>query len=242
MKAINTDPYLINGQHRITVNVVGCGGTGSILITKLARLNEALIHLEHPGLYVTAIDYDTVEEHNVGRQMFTRNDIGHFKANVLISKINMAFGYDWDCLNRKFKHGDHRCNILISCVDNVTARKKMMESFFEKSNSFDTTKRFYYVDCGNARNFGQVIITDKDRKLKSIEDIAPNWNKQNTKKLQGEGCNYLDRLNEQDLFINDWASMYAITIIKDLLFEKRLNYQGFFFNTNRYETGKLMIK
>ena len=88
MGNIKTPPYFINGQHRITISLIGAGGNGSLILTKLARLNEALIHLDHPGLYVYVTDFDIVEQHNIGRQLFTKGDVGSFKADCLISKIN----------------------------------------------------------------------------------------------------------------------------------------------------------
>lgn len=45
--------YLLAPQHPVTVNVIGAGGTGSQVITNLARLDVTLRALNHPGLYVT---------------------------------------------------------------------------------------------------------------------------------------------------------------------------------------------
>ena len=42
-----TDQYLINPRHPITVNLVGCGGTGSQVLTKLALLHSTLRKLNH---------------------------------------------------------------------------------------------------------------------------------------------------------------------------------------------------
>mgnify|MGYP006977836843 CR=1 FL=1 len=42
------DNYLINPQHPVTVNLIGAGGTGSQVLTCLARLDTALRGLGHP--------------------------------------------------------------------------------------------------------------------------------------------------------------------------------------------------
>ena len=47
------DNYLINPQHPVTVNLIGAGGTGSQVLTCLARLDTALRGLGHPGLFIT---------------------------------------------------------------------------------------------------------------------------------------------------------------------------------------------
>ena len=61
MKKIHfTDRYLLNPRHPVTVFVIGAGGTGSQVITNLARMNMALQALGHPGLHVTVFDPDTV--------------------------------------------------------------------------------------------------------------------------------------------------------------------------------------
>ncbi|MBO8471748.1 MAG: ThiF family adenylyltransferase, partial [Bacteroidetes bacterium] len=74
------DNYLINPQHPVTVNVIGAGGTGSQVLTCLARFDTALRGLGHPGLFVTVYDPDTVTEANIGRQLFSPSDIGLNKA------------------------------------------------------------------------------------------------------------------------------------------------------------------
>ena len=44
MKRVHyTDNYLMSPQHPVTVNLIGAGGTGSQVLTCLARLDAALI-------------------------------------------------------------------------------------------------------------------------------------------------------------------------------------------------------
>ena len=50
------DNYLIDPQHPVTVNLIGAGGTGSQVLTCLARLDVTLRALGHPGLSVTLYD------------------------------------------------------------------------------------------------------------------------------------------------------------------------------------------
>lgn len=51
-----TDKYLLSPYHPVTVLVAGAGGTGSQVITNLARMSVALQALGHPGLHLTAFD------------------------------------------------------------------------------------------------------------------------------------------------------------------------------------------
>jgi len=64
-------PELFGDFHEVTITVIGCGGTGSLLLARLARVHYALLKIGRKGLQVNVIDDDIVEEHNVGRQMST---------------------------------------------------------------------------------------------------------------------------------------------------------------------------
>ena len=76
MKRVHyTDSYLMNPQHPVTVNIIGAGGTGSQVLTCMARLDVTLRALGHPGLSVTLYDPDIVTEANIGRQLFGPMDL-----------------------------------------------------------------------------------------------------------------------------------------------------------------------
>ncbi len=237
---IKTPPYLINGVHRITINLIGCGGTGSLVATKLARFHKALNFLDHPGLFVTIIDPDKVEEFNIGRQMYVDSDIGRYKADATIQKINFAFNLDWEAKNRIFGKQDTSVNIVISAVDNVRTRKQINKAFFGSQGGRDLSKRYFLIDCGNGRDYGQVVLTDHKKKHKTIFDLFPDLEKHEERDDQGD-CGYFELLQKQDLFINDWVSIHVMAILKDLYMKKQIDYQGFFFNSDEFQTQKIMI-
>ena len=43
------DNYLLNPHHSVTVALIGCGGTGSQVLTSLGRISYALQQLGHPA-------------------------------------------------------------------------------------------------------------------------------------------------------------------------------------------------
>lgn len=93
MKRVHyTDSYLMNPQHPVTVNIIGAGGTGSQVLTCMARLDVTLRTLGHPGLFVTLYDPDTMTEANIGRQLFSPSELGLNKALCLVKRINYFFG------------------------------------------------------------------------------------------------------------------------------------------------------
>ncbi len=91
-----THGYLLDPRHPVTINLIGAGGTGSQMLTALARTDSALMNLGHPGFRVRVYDPDTVSANNVGRQMFFPSDVGQGKASCLVSRVNAGFGTDWE--------------------------------------------------------------------------------------------------------------------------------------------------
>ena len=87
MKRVHyTDSYLINPQHPVTVNLIGAGGTGSQVLTCLARLDITLRALGHPGLFVTLYDPDIVTMPDYADKQLLRQRLeslsGHLSGNT----------------------------------------------------------------------------------------------------------------------------------------------------------------
>jgi len=233
--------YFIEPTHPITIAVIGCGGTGSLVLPRLARLDYVLKELGLPGLYVHAYDGDTVEQNNVGRQNFNKNDIGEFKAANLIQKINMAYGLDWNATN-EYVSNIPSANILITCVDKIDLRTLFHGVFNSdyKNKNNDYLKNYYWLDCGNGRNFGQVVLTtigkiEQPKKsayncqsiLPSVIDIYGELNQYDTQEAQGiVGCSMAESLAKQDVFINDEIAVQAVKIVQQLVRHYRIQYHG----------------
>ena len=153
------DSYLINPQHPVTVNVIGAGGTGSQVLTCLARLDTALRGLGHPGLFVTVYDSDTVTEANIGRQLFSPSDTGLNKAQCLVTRVNNFFGNGWRAVPDiypailKDARRDNLANITITCTDNVKSRLDLWNTLkavpVSEYRSYGTP--LYWMDFGNTQ-------------------------------------------------------------------------------------------
>jgi PRTRC genetic system ThiF family protein len=171
-----TEQYLVDPPHPVTVNVIGCGGTGSQVLTSLARMHTALQALGHPGLFVRAIDPDRVTDANRGRQLFSKSDIDEYKSVVLAGRINRFFGTNWEGLPVKYAIGTDvsSANITISCVDSGAARKGIKDRLKTdipiskpRPNSIYDIRRtyrdpfnvpYYWLDFGNMQDRGQCVI------------------------------------------------------------------------------------
>ena len=98
-----TDSELISPTNPISVNLIGAGGTGSQMLTALARMNHALTELNHAGLSVRLWDDDVITEANLGRQLFAESELGLYKSVALINRINRFFGTSWKADTVKFE-------------------------------------------------------------------------------------------------------------------------------------------
>jgi len=103
------------------IGIGGVGGIGSWLAVMLAKAGHTLY------LY----DFDTVEIHNLGGQLYRKSSIGKPKTQELRelcaaladnTKVN-AMG--------KFDENSAVANIMFSCFDNITTRKKLAEKWYK---------------------------------------------------------------------------------------------------------------
>lgn len=249
--------YFMRLTHPLTISLIGCGGTGSLIATRLARMDQALRQLEHPGIHLTVYDGDVIETHNIGRQNFMPGDVGQYKANCLIEKINFAYGLQWDAVNQ-YVDNVPLANIIITAVDNAGYRMKLDKTIKQglAFNPADYLKAWYWLDAGNGKDFGQVILStinvDKDERksrykvineLPSVVDIFGNLKKHDSKKKQGiAGCSIAESLQEQDLFINDAISVQAVNLLWKLIREYNISYHGVIINQATLQQRGIAIK
>lgn len=255
IKKIHYAPkYFSNPRHPITITVIGCGGTGSIILPRLARMDSVLVAMNHPGLYVTAIDGDIVEKHNLGRQNFTHTDLGQNKAVAMIEKINEAFGLDWNA-KPSFAKPDTawNTNIVITAVDNAKFRNELAKTNVVSGNDYQ--KPYYWIDCGNGRDFGQVVLgtfqaIDQPKSqyetiqtLRNVVDIYGDLEKYDNTETQGiEGCSVAESLNKQDLFINDDIALQAMKMLWHLLRNYNVEANGAVVNQSSFQQRPMPLQ
>ena len=119
MKKIHfTDRYLLNPRHPVTVFVIGAGGTGSQVITNLARMSMALQALGHPGLDVSVFDPYTGSQADISRLLFSESELCQNKVLSLVTRIILFFGFSWSiepkCCSTRNVSEDTSANIIIS--------------------------------------------------------------------------------------------------------------------------------
>lgn len=253
-----TDKYLLNPLYKVTVNLVGCGGTGSQVLSMLAKMNVGLQSLGHPGLSVTVYDGDTVSEANQGRQLFSESDIGANKAVISVSRVNRFFGLDWEAEPIMFDAAKYaKANILITCVDSANARILISKSFpaygeKETRRNEPNFHQKYWLDFGNQKKTAQVIIgsagyieqpesNEAISRLQNVVQYFPQL-KKIKEKDQGPSCSIAQALNKQDLFINSTIANHGMSLLWTMFTEGRILHQGCYLNLNTSNVNPLPFK
>ena len=110
-------------DHRVSVHVIGAGGTGSALLDSVASLDATLRRLGHPGFALTIHDGDSVSASNIGRARYTPNDVGYNKAILSAHRFNAFHELDWTASPANAEPGDlEDADLVITCVDTARFR------------------------------------------------------------------------------------------------------------------------
>ena len=255
-KAHFTAPELLNPTNPVTVCLIGAGGTGSQVLTGLARMSHSLQQLGHAGFHVSLWDDDIITDANRGRQLFAECEVGLSKAAALITRTNRFFGTRWKPIEKPFTTdtaiGRHA--LYISCVDTAAARFEIAEAL----SQLDTNTRHsdiprYWMDFGNGKDTGQVILsTIGSIKQPASEKFLPVGSlPQVTEEfaellLQGDtkdmpSCSLAEALEKQDLFINSVLAQMGCSLLWQLLRQGFTLHRGFFLNLDNFRSQPLAV-
>ena len=132
------------------VVVGGAGGIGSWLSFFLARAN----------FNVTLADFDTVEEHNIGGQLFKRNQIGSYKAEAVGRNVS---DFSTNTINAqivKITEETATHEFMFSAFDNMDARRAMFKVW---KRSWNSMNRPIFIDGRlNAEQFQIFCVTPEN--------------------------------------------------------------------------------
>ena len=233
-----TDSELISPTNPISVNLIGAGGTGSQMLTALARMNHALVELNHAGLSVRLWDDDVISEANLGRQLFAECELGLHKSVALINRANRFFGTDWKAETQKFEkdyfgkfQSNMKSEIYISCVDSVKSRFEIAEILNELKidKGYYRNQPKYWMDFGNSQFTGQVLLSTignirqpNSEKYKTVQNfpfVTEEFGellKQSETQDDTPSCSLAEALEKQDLFINSTLAQMGSSLLWNL--------------------------
>ena len=113
----------IKQMRQLRLTVCGAGAVGSHLVNNMVRQGIST---------VTVIDFDRVEQHNIGAQTYTESDIGLFKVDALQSEVFRAVGVEISAVRQKLTERNVRIrlkdmDLVVDGFDNHVSRKVTTE-------------------------------------------------------------------------------------------------------------------
>jgi PRTRC genetic system ThiF family protein len=228
----------VNWQNRrIVITIVGCGGTGSQIVTGMPYLHQALLASGHPyGLRVFLVDGDRITETNCVRQPFSRSEVGLYKAVVLINRLNMFWGLDWEAVPHFVRCGRDvpDSDFLISCVDTRAARAVIARVVSLKSRRF-----LYWLDGGNLADRGQFVLgqplrkgrRDRAKRLPCVHELFPSIvHAPADRRDRLPACSAAEAISMQEPYINSTIANHMLALLARLFRHGRIAYHGGFVN------------
>lgn len=246
-------------HNKLRIIQVGAGGTGSFASLAIARL---MYELKTSGKAVEflIVDPDVVESGNIPRSNFCKAEIGSSKAQALTKRITLAWGLECHYENEAFdtevhlkqSSGDYRTlTVIVGCVDNHLARREIHRGV-EKYQGYrsDDAANIWWIDGGNGKFSGQVIIGSNAKPLKAAKLFvgssichslpAPSLvhpdlleEEQPSKALeraQGLSCPDRIRLGEQSLHINQRVAVEMAEMLAAMFLTRSLKRFASYFD------------
>ncbi|SEW16482.1 PRTRC system ThiF family protein [Chitinophaga arvensicola] len=247
-------PIFLQPPHPITVNIIGAGGTGSHFCYALANMAQTLLETGHPAFFVKVYDEDTIQKPNIGRTTYSRSEIGLNKAVAIVNRINHSAGLTWQAVPKRYDNQRETANMTITCVhtkgDRVMIGKQLTNA--NKSNNYSPTNPLYWLDCGNATDTGQAILSTvtKLQQPKSnmylpvgyLPLVTEEYGEFMVDEPDTPSCSVAEAISKQDLFINPSISLAAIKLLWQYFKQGMSHYRGVFVNNRNHSTVGLPIK
>ena len=164
--------------------------------------------------------------------MFYQCDLGEYKSNVLATRINRSYGdniqsHTTICTGKHLK--ENPPGIIITCVDNVVFRR-ILDSHFSDTNR----ENVIWIDCGNDKNSGQVImsiIEDRKKLTPTCVDLFPDMKDQ----PEEPSCSTRAALKKQSFTINKFIANFAIQFLNNIFIDYQIPYTQLYFNSNPFK-------
>jgi len=244
LNSVTASDNLLGINRPINVLLIGAGGTGSSMLSNLFQLHSTLVRLGSQGLNVTVFDSKRVTPSNLGRQSFwSERDVGHFKANLLVSRFNQFGGLNWKAHNCNFLPDTHDnnvrgCDLLITTIDTASGRAEIGKSL-ESFNRPDSL----WLDCGNSLETGQCIIGtmcggDGYSTLPSPYQLyGAAWETVDESRISIPSCSTYEAIAKQSFGVNQTLATLAVSMILFPLLRKgKIDNFGFQFDLSTMET------
>jgi PRTRC genetic system ThiF family protein len=242
----NASPVLTIDYTEIELWLIGCGGTGSWLAPSIVRLGRVLAS-KGKKVKIYFVDPDYVEEVNVLRQCFCDAEIELNKAKTLALRYAIAWKMEVGAIAQPFDPNwvtpsYNTLALVVGCVDNAIARQSIAQVL--ENNRHQLAPHTWYLDCGNSRRSGQVLIGSHlstkpaDYQFNTLgcfrlpaptvqqpELLVPQPEEMQNNTLS---CEQLALLNSQSLSINQRVAAEAFDYLLQLTTKKLRRFATYF--------------
>lgn len=251
--------------------LVGAGGTGSFMAMNLARLVYELKGLGKAAS-IRLVDPDRVEANNIPRSNLCFAEIGRNKAETLAERIARAWGIEVGFVKEGFHpallqqakpdewsgqtSNSNKVTVLVGCVDNHLARRELHEALRihnkQKYGGSSSHPRLWWIDGGNGRDTGQVLIGNRLNEkeiyesaqmlpilsllpapsLQHPELLRESENRDSTRRVAKDPVNCAERirLGEQSLNVNQRVAVEMSEMLSELLLTQTLKRFATYFD------------
>jgi PRTRC genetic system ThiF family protein len=208
------------------------GGNGSAIAADLPYLYQAMLAAGHPcGLDVTIIDGDIVSATNCVRQPFSQAGIGHFKAVVLVSRMNLFWGVNWKAAPQHLteKFSIERADLVVGCVDSRAARHAIACQITGRESDVS-----YWLDLGNHATGSQFVLGQpwnwRNRRsasrLRTVAELFPELTDPLLDNGDQPSCSAIEALNRQEPFVHQSLANHALGLLARLVRYGSIEHHG----------------
>jgi PRTRC genetic system ThiF family protein len=219
----------------LSVALVGVGGTGGEVLSKLVHLHHGLIAFGWKGLNVVAFDPDTVAPANIARQRFFPSDVGCNKAITLVNRVNLTCGFGWEAVPQRFGglYAKYNWDFVISAVDSRKSRRQIHKAAF--ADRMGCWK--FWLDLGNDVTTGQAILgTPRPRRSKLVHSLPcatemhPDLMDVSLPDDTTPSCSALEAIEKQDLLVNSMVATLGVDLLWQILRHREIAIHARYFN------------
>jgi hypothetical protein len=224
------------------IMVIGAGGTGSFLLSHLARLIKGY----DLKVLVEIWDGDIIEnERNLLRSpMFCVADISQYKSQVMATRLNLFYGLD--CFSShphyvSFERGNYNMELddsllIITCVDKMKFRQDLGLFFEDKENDIhrEGIPYIFWLDCGNDKNFGQAYMGFNNSNYPSAQWYN-FYSLRDGKRINS--CS-VATFKHQGPMSNDLSAVCAMYLAEPLIVKGKYKYKSVYFGEYGVRTVK----
>jgi len=199
------------------------------------------------------MDGDTISAANCVRQPFSKCEIGLHKAVVLVNRLNVFWGLDWQAipahlggkqpLAPSYENPIERTDILIGCVDTRAARAVIRD----RTANWSTVD--YWADIGSSADSGQLILGEplnqvnrrSRTRLRTVSELYPE---SADSSLDDDGlpsCSAAEAIEKQEPFVNQVLAQHALALLARLFRYGSISYHGGFINLRDGCGGRLPV-